>query len=125
MTITLTEAQHRLHTIVESEGKIVRGGRGVNCRYFNDDMTPSCLVGTAFASELTEAGVTPADSSNEDNVQGLVDHGLIAIEPLALDYLTWAQDSQDSGNPWRTAVQAADEYLAERLASQQLIDVAV
>lgn len=112
MTITLTEAQHRLNTLIETQGDVVRGGYGVNCRYFNDDGTPSCIVGEAFAAELTKAGVRPSEGANQDSVQGLVNHGLLDMEPLALDYLTYAQEAQDTGDNWATAVDIAEQAIS-------------
>lgn len=114
-TITLTEAQHRLHTIAESEGNVVRGGENVSCMYFSPDGVPSCLVGRAFEAELRELGVEYGNWLNEDNVLVLRDNGL-SIEDDALEYLTDAQSAQDSGDTWSQAVAKADEHIAGFLA---------
>lgn len=118
MTITLAEAQHRLHTLIESQPTKVAGGTGMTCMYFGQDGQPSCIVGHAFPTELAEAGVEYGNSDNENSITGLVGDLLIDIEPLALDYLTIAQEQQDSGLTWASAVTIADSFLANVLADE-------
>lgn len=118
MTITFAEARHRLQTIVESQGDVVRGGEYVTCSYFNHDGTPQCLVGEAFAAELTQAGVQFGSESNKYGVTELSDEGLIEIEELAVTYLDAAQSQQDLGANWAAAVMYAETVVHDQLGSQ-------
>lgn len=121
MTITLTEAQHRLQSIVLHQPNVIRGGDNVSCSYFNPDGTAQCLVGEAFAVELHEAGIMHDSYGNETSFSDLVAEGFVEAEEFAVIYLDAAQAQQDLGATWGNSVAYAESLLAERLADQQLI----
>lgn len=80
---------------------------GARCKYFENDGTPSCIVGHVLArygltlEELTDvhnAWTTPAK---------LLDLGLISTTPRVIELLAVAQGKQDFGSPWRVALDNA------------------
>lgn len=116
MTITLTEARHRLESLALHQPDMVAGGDGTSCAYFHYDGKPFCIVGAAFESELKEVGVHEDSYLNEDSVQGLVSAEVLDIEPEALVYLEAAQEQQDQGMPWGEAVPYAEKIVTDSIA---------
>lgn len=110
VTITAAEARELLTRAVEEMGAEYVYPDPGHCRYFNDDGTPSCLVGHVLAYKGV-AAVTFADRiDNETTVDGLRSWMLTADDRTARA-LRAAQAKQDSGEDWGTALAAAVHLL--------------
>lgn len=77
------------------------------CRYLHADNTPSCIIGTAWAIELIEAGLTSDSRQNTTDVSiVLCDLLGMTLTPKATELLKKIQFKQDDGYPWGTAIEA-------------------
>lgn len=106
--IKLPEARERLRKTVAGREdykypRATRSGGSGNCVYFEDDGTPSCIVGHAFADVLRAVAVD-GDSYNAEPVSALP----LDFTKRALAYLNAAQTAQDGGQPWGEALEAAE-----------------
>lgn len=85
------------------------------CFYFNEDGSPSCIVGTAFAVELTERDVHAGAVANKTGIIGLVWGHKLALTPRAAYFLQIVQEEQDEGATWSATFENAVEKAAEKL----------
>lgn len=113
-TITFEQAVERVKAEVDGRPDFVYtpigdSEFGKTCVYFTDDGQPSCLVGAAFAPELTEADVIL--NHNEDGISTLIDNGILSATTKARDFLESVQANQDGGSPWGLALQYALESI--------------
>jgi hypothetical protein len=82
------------------------------CVYLEDDQTPSCIVGCAFALDIVEVGITPGSTANEDGVGSLFrEDNLLgsryAVTRRAAVFLQAVQAEQDNKTPWGEAISKA------------------
>lgn len=81
------------------------------CVYLEDDQTPSCLVGQAFALDIVEVGITPDDQVNQDSVATLFVTSPLGeryqVTRKAARFLAQVQGEQDTGIPWGQAIETA------------------
>lgn len=92
------------------------------CIYFNEDGSPSCIVGTALAVELVEAGINCGTSTNEGGIYTLIQSG-IRLTPRAAYFLQAVQGAQDEGATWREAFTRGVEKTDRRTADEDLNEV--
>lgn len=82
------------------------------CAYLDVDQTPSCIIGQAFALDIVEVGVTPLSEINQDSAAQLFNDALkgrYAVTRKAARFLSYVQNSQDSGTAWGEAITEAIE----------------
>lgn len=83
---------------------------GNMCVYYNQDASPSCLVGHVLA----EAGGRPfsyTDVTNKTAVVNLVASGVVSVDRVeTIDLLQEAQCLQDSSVAWGPAVAKATRH---------------
>ena len=108
--VTYEQAKELLHRAVQERGEdyvytATDPERG--CIYFEDDGTPSCIVGLV----LSYLGYTKDDLVKGDRdfnsgngVNGLACYGLVAFDMRARNLLTHVQTRQDGRVPWGKAV---------------------
>lgn len=113
--ITLAVAKQRLAATVEQYGAEHKPAD--RCQYFkkdvNGEQVPLCIIGAAFTDELSEAGIS-TDRGNGESVYKLAEIGTIPATERAALFLSSAQDRQDAGLTWGSAVEFAAEYVEVR-----------
>lgn len=81
-------------------------GHYKTCEYVNEDGSPSCVVGCAFATEINRAGIRHGSSGNVVPSTTLVHEFLgLRMTRKAQDFLRAVQTSQDTGATWAEALQ--------------------
>ena len=87
----------------------VEGEEYATCRYLTDEGRPSCIVGTAFYTDLVSGGLTPERRDNAEAIRVVFARRLpgFAITPKALHLLEDVQGGQDQGDSWGAAIEAA------------------
>lgn len=119
--ISLDEARARVKAAIAGREDYVyprslsAGGDG-RCVYFEDDGAPSCLVGQAFADELRK--VDPANDFNHEGVAELAVGFPDLFDKKTVQYLQLVQDKQDTGWPWKAAVENAEGAVPDIEADQ-------
>lgn len=110
--ITFDEAKSLIQRAIDEKGAdyVYPEAWSINCRYFNGDGSPSCIVGHV----LHYAGVDGNDwygtDNNESNVHNLAEDGVLALADATRILLGVAQARQDHGATWDEAM---DEALRE------------
>lgn len=83
------------------------------CQYVNEDGSPSCVVGCAFATEINRAGITYTSFSNQIPVTALFHEALdLRMTRKATDFLREVQTAQDTGATWAEALQKGLDSVA-------------
>lgn len=111
-----------IHKVVEEKGEdYIYPGWGATCVYANKDGSPSCLVGHVIAAlspedfervveyENYEIGVEGGGDTDIKSVVSALDLG---ISERATQALREAQNAQDMGNKWGTALADFDRSIA-------------
>lgn len=99
-------------------------GEYLTCFYLDSEGSPSCIVGHALHTELTEAGLTPDSRANTLGVFQLLrwhEAKGIPITTRAVRLLYDTQIKQDHGDTWRDALAYA---LRESAKTEHLDDTA-
>lgn len=113
----MTTATQILETVVSlaKEAPYTRA----ECRYFNEDKTPCCIVGGAFEKhgithdtfvEISERGERSYEDLNQWTGISCDIFGYVGVEvdsQDALDKLAEIQIAQDTGSSWKEAVEDA------------------
>jgi hypothetical protein len=125
MTIELTydEAVELLQEAVAKKGEdyvyepplvqtpyIEEGSQVALCVYFDDEGSPSCIVGHALAKKgVTREALDNVDSELNRNAgpYGLESAEVISAPVGVIDLLSLVQDYQDQGTPWGEALRIA------------------
>ncbi len=86
------------------------------CRYVNEDGSPSCIVGVAFAEEIAAAGITFGAARNTDGILALLRYELtdLPLTAKAISFLFNLQNAQDNGATWGEAITTAKEAADRR-----------
>ena len=119
--ITKTKALQLLKNAVERKGADYVYPSVGNCKYVVNKTKPSCLVGEA----LLEAGVPPSrlygQPINKLRIDGIVDRlgDDVVIDRGAVQVFGDAQDQQDTGETWGTALKAARRRAREIAKSRR------
>lgn len=106
ITITADEARELLQRAVNEKGADYVYPERFNCRYFNEDGGPSCIVGHV----LDYKGLTLDDVPGVENTAALLTirgDGVIKCDDLTSRALQEAQNVQDCGEPWGYALAEA------------------
>lgn len=92
----------------------------VNCVYYEQDQTPSCIVGHILddlnvdsKKITTEFNTKGLWLLNESSVNELNKELKLGLTPEAESVLTSAQIAQDNGHTWGEALIAAKEWYSE------------
>jgi hypothetical protein len=89
--------------------------QGGGCFYVTDGK-PSCLLGHAFWNlDMVDGNIENSDLNHQGILTILDTFGLEDADEPELAWLERVQESQDSGQTWRDAVQFADDYTDELL----------
>ena len=81
------------------------------CAYFQQDGTPSCLVGHVIAYKGLTKGLLGV--WNGSDVDLLVERGFLDLDERAQWLLANAQNLQDNGKSWGEALDGAIEFAEE------------
>ena len=82
------------------------------CRYLENDNSPSCIVGAAFHAEIRDVGISADHPLNVTGVGSLFQEALwdrYQLTHRAYHFLATLQNHQDGGKPWGEAIQLAEE----------------
>ena len=112
ITITAAEARELLTRAVEEKGADYVYPRSVDealgCAYFEDDGTPSCIVGHVLAYKGVTLETLPLpDFDNNASVWALQRSGFLEADDRASEALRRAQGRQDGGGDWGEALSIA------------------
>lgn len=117
--INYAEALRRLEAVADGRKDYVNAvrladGTLSDCtnlkRAEDGSIVGSCIVGSAFAAELIEAGVTPEMRVNSGGVYAMLTDGLpgrVEVTAKAYQFLEAAQSAQDGGTAWGDAIEYA------------------
>lgn len=112
--ITFDTAYARVKAVADERPDHTTGSDDfANCHYFEEDGSPSCLVGMAFADVLYAGGVDQDSHLNDEGVGSLVENGVLPLTQKAYYFLSSAQSTQDNGGVWRDATDSAFRYVEE------------
>lgn len=95
--------------VYKAEERAATGGT-VHCYYYEEDKTPSCIVGHVFEDLGLEASRI-LDGYNNATVNSAMAHAFpeLQVSPEAFEVLKTAQFIQDDGKSWGDALIAAKE----------------
>lgn len=120
--ITKDEARTLLAEVVAEKGRdyvYPRANSGDGCVYFESDGSPSCIVGHVLAKKGATLAQLEDLALNGHAVETLFHEGIVLADHATRGALTRAQDIQDGGSTWGTALNAAnhvfdhpEEYVA-------------
>lgn len=112
-TLTVEKAHELLKRAVAEKGEDyvyqpeTVGTYNRRCRYFGPEGAPSCIVGHVLA--YMGVSIDPESYENRVGVWTLGQEELLRADAAAIEALSVAQDVQDMGGPWGSALREFEQ----------------